>query len=174
MVAQFVGDILEEVRDGYAQSLGAFVMVGRRPCSTGELNFLLPHLGFAEIERQFTARTPEIDLKGQRVQPRSAVEHPLQRRIGNEAAVPIIFAVDFGGRETRRQCAAGDDMRRADVMGRGIEIDKIGGFDVYRLTLKRMAPALIRSKSDQASFGESRRGVKKCGAPNNMMPNARV
>ena len=108
------------------------VLVGRRPRAAGELDFLLPHFGFAEIARQFAARAPEIDLERQRVQPRPAVEHPLQRRVGNEAAVPIIFAVDLGRRKSGRQRAAGDDMRRADAMGRGIEIDEVAGSDIHR------------------------------------------
>ena len=114
---KFVGDIFEEVRDGYAQSLGPFVLVGRRPCSTGELNFLLPHLGFAEIERQFTARTPEIDLKGQRVQPRSAVEHPLQRRVAGRDCLPGRYRGGGGHRQVLRYCGAVLEDRPAGVAG---------------------------------------------------------
>ena len=66
MVAQFGRDILEEVRDGYAELLGPLVLIGRRPRTTGKLDFLQSHFGFAQIARQFTARTPEIDLMSSR------------------------------------------------------------------------------------------------------------
>ncbi len=78
-VQQFSRKLLEEAGEGYAKLLRPFVLIGCCPRSTGELNFLKPHFGFAEIQRQFTACTPEIDLEGQCVEPRSAVEHPLQR-----------------------------------------------------------------------------------------------
>lgn len=89
-VQQFGGKVLHQAGEGYTELLGLLVLISCRPRATGELDFLQPHLGFAEIARQFTARTPEVDLEGQCVQPRSAVEHPLQWRVGNEAAVPII------------------------------------------------------------------------------------
>ncbi len=57
--------------------------------------------------------------------PRPACEHPLQRRVGNKSAVPIILTVDFGGREARREGAAGDNMLRSNAMGCGVEIGKI-------------------------------------------------
>ena len=46
--------------------------------------------------------------------------------------------------------SAGDDMRRADAMGRGIEIDKIGGFDVHRPDAKTHAAGIDPVEVDQA------------------------
>jgi len=40
------------------------VLIGRRPRATGELDFLLPHVGFAEIARQLALRAPQIYLEG--------------------------------------------------------------------------------------------------------------
>ncbi len=64
------------------------------------------------VARQLAARAPQIDLEGERVLARPAVEHPLQRRVGDDAAVPVVVAVDLDGGEARRQGAA-----RHDVLG---------------------------------------------------------
>jgi hypothetical protein len=80
---------------GHAELLGPFVLIGRRPRATGELDFLLPHVGFAEIARQLALRASQIDLEGQRVQPRPAVENPPHRRIGNEPAIPRLCFWQF-------------------------------------------------------------------------------
>src|SRR5450432_2901373 len=76
-------------------------------------------------------RAPDIHLKGKRVLPRSAVEHPLQWRVGNKTAIPVVFSLDFGSWETGRQRAAGDHMRRRDVVGRAVEVREIAGSHVH-------------------------------------------
>src|SRR5262245_49942768 len=74
---------------------------------------------------QRPAGAPKVDLKRERVFPRFAVEHPLQRSVGNKSTVPIIFPIDFGGRKARRQRAAGQDMLGSYAMGGGVEIGKV-------------------------------------------------
>ena len=59
-------------------------------------------------------------------------EHPLQRRVGDDAAVPVIFAVDFGGRKARGQRAARHDVAEIDSMGGGVEIGEIAVADIDR------------------------------------------
>ena len=44
----------------------------------------------ARLRGKLAARAPEIDLEGERVLPRPGVDHPLQRRVGDEAAVPVV------------------------------------------------------------------------------------
>ena len=43
-----------------------------------------------QIARKLAAGAPQIDLEGERVLSRPAVQHPLQRRVGDETAVPDI------------------------------------------------------------------------------------
>ena len=50
------------------------------------------------------------------------IENALGRRIGENAAVPIEFAVDAHGREGRRQSARGHDVVRRQLHLLGIEI----------------------------------------------------
>src|SRR5260370_15933442 len=40
------------------------VLNRRRPRATGELDFLLPHVGFAEIARQLALRAPQLYPEG--------------------------------------------------------------------------------------------------------------
>src|SRR5262249_10638127 len=67
---------------------------------------------------------PKVDLEREGVFSRLAVEHPLQRRVGNKSTVPVILPVDFGGRKTGRQGTAGHDMLRGYAIGGGVEIGK--------------------------------------------------
>src|SRR5262249_8147178 len=55
---------------------------------------------------------------------------PLQGCVGDEAAIPIILAVDFGCGKTGRQRAAGNDVLGPDAMGRVVEIGEVTGSDV--------------------------------------------
>src|SRR5215470_11280620 len=80
---------------------------------------------------QRPAGAPKIDLERQRVFPRSAVERPLQRSVGNKSAVPIILPVDFGGCKAGRQRPAGHDMLRSYAIGGGVEIGKVSGTDIH-------------------------------------------
>src|SRR5208283_3972086 len=70
--------------------------------------------------------------KGQRILPWLGRKHPLQRRVGNEAAVPIMLALDFGGGKAGRQGAARYDMFHADIMRGVVEMDEVAGFHIHR------------------------------------------
>ena len=103
------------------------------------------------VARQLAARAPQVDLEGQRVLARRGVEHPLQRRVGDDAAVPVILAVDLGRREARRQRAAGDDMRRADLVRGAVEIDEVAGPDVDCADAEAHLARIDASKSTSVS-----------------------
>ena len=76
-------------------------------------------------------RAPEVDLKCKRIlAPRVALDHPLQWRVGNKAAIPVLLAVDFDGRKAGRQCPARHDMLGGNLLSAGVEIDKIAGPDI--------------------------------------------
>src|SRR5215472_14694786 len=102
-IAQLVWKSLEQIRKCDASLLCVLVQVYSRPCATGKTDLLRPHIGIEKIAWQFALCAPEIDLEGERVSSGPAVEHPLQRRVGNEAAIPIVLAIDLGGRKARRQ-----------------------------------------------------------------------
>src|SRR5262249_14923810 len=127
-----VADLFEQIRKCDASLLCVLVKVYPRPCATGKTDLLRPHIGIEKIARQFSLCVPEIDLEGKRISPRTAIEYPLQGCVGNEPSIPIVLAIDFGRRKARRQRAAGDDMRWADPVGGGVEIDEISGPDVDR------------------------------------------
>ncbi len=44
------------------------------------------------------------------------VEHIVERRVGGDAAVPVMLAVDDDGRKARRQCAGGHDVLGTDLL----------------------------------------------------------
>src|SRR5262245_10586677 len=78
-------------------------LVSRRAGPAGVLNFLLTNFRFLQVARQFTVRTPQIDLKGKRVLMRPVVQHPLQRGIGYKTTIPVVLALDLGRRKPRWQ-----------------------------------------------------------------------
>src|SRR5262249_51210389 len=121
-----------------------------RPRAAREADLLRPHVGIEKIAWQLALRVPEIDLEGERVSPRPAIEHPLQGRVGNETTIPIVLAIDLRGREARRQRAAGDDMCGSDPVGGGVEIDEIPAAHVDRADTQARAAGIDAIKVDQA------------------------
>ena len=85
-----------------------------------------------EIARQLAFCAPQVDLNGKRVSPRPIIEYPLQWCVGNEAPIPIIFAVNLSGGKTGWQLAARNDMRRADAMSFGVEVHEISSAHIHR------------------------------------------
>ena len=62
----------------------------------------------------------------------SLVEHVVERRVRDEAAVPVMLAVDLDRRKSWRQCARGHDVLRADLLFRVVEIGEVAGAHVHR------------------------------------------
>src|SRR5690349_5453563 len=89
----------------------------------------LEHL--VEVRRQLAAGAEEVDLHDQGGKLRRIVEDVPERRIGHQPAVPIMDAVDDRGRKTRRQRAAGDDVRRSDRLSLAVEVDRVARVDVH-------------------------------------------
>jgi hypothetical protein len=86
-----------------------------------------------KVARKCALRAPEVDLEGERVLAAGvALYHPLQRRVGHEAAIPVVLAIDFDRGKARWQCSARHDMLRPDLVGVGIEVDKIARPDIDR------------------------------------------
>src|SRR5262245_45616797 len=92
----------------------------------------MPRRNLGQIGRKLAAGAPEIDLEGERVLPRAVVGDPLQRRVRDETTIPVVFALDLGCRESRRQRAARYRVLRADRVRRRVEIDEVTGADVHR------------------------------------------
>src|SRR3546814_2030333 len=67
-------------------------LVGDGARAAGVLDIFLPARHLQQVVRQAALRRPEIDLEGQGVAPRLAVEDPRERRIRDHAAVPVVLA----------------------------------------------------------------------------------
>src|ERR1700751_2360960 len=106
-------------------------MVGSGACAAREADFLLAQIDVGQIARQFPARAPQVDLKCEGVFAWSSIQNPLQWRIGNEAAIPIEFAVDLSGGKSWRERAAGHHMRWSDLVCGVVEIDEVPGCDIH-------------------------------------------
>src|SRR5262249_42933385 len=141
---------LEQGSEGDAQPLCALVEVCCRPRAAREADLLHPYIGVHEIAWQLTLCVPEIDLEGERVSPRPAVEHPLQGRIGDDAAIPIVLAIDLGGRKAGRQRTAGDDVRRGDPVRGAVEIDEIAAPYIDRADAQARAAGVDAIEVDEA------------------------
>src|SRR3546814_8149340 len=76
-------------------------------------------------------RRPEIDLEGQGVAPRLAVEDPRERRIRDHAAVPVVLAVDLHGGKAGRQGAGGHEVFRSQPALGGVEVDEVAAAHVH-------------------------------------------
>ncbi len=79
------------------------------------------------VARQHAARAEQVDLEHQRVEPVVLVEQMLQRRVGDDAAVPEMIGADLHHRQGRRQRAARHDVLRLDLLLGIVEIDEVAG-----------------------------------------------
>src|SRR5581483_9535891 len=133
-------------------------LISARPGSAGKLNLFLTGRDFGDVSRKLAARAPEIDLKCQRILPAgTALNHPLQRRIGHKAAVPVVLAIDLDGGKARRQRPACHDVFRPDRMRLAVEIDKVAGPDIDGAGAETCDPGVEPVKIHQPRREESRR-----------------
>src|ERR1019366_9561570 len=121
-------------------------------------DFLLAQFGLDQIAWEAAARAPQIDLKGQRILARPAGEHPLQRRVRNKAAVPIMFALDFGGGQAGWQGAARHDMFGANHMRGVVEIDEVARLYIHRADAETRPSGIDEVKVDEAFESRFQRG----------------
>jgi hypothetical protein len=75
-------------------------------------------------------RGKQVDLEDHAAAAWIIVHHVLQWRVGKEASVPILLAIDLNRRKTWRQRPAGHDMLDADRHLSAVEIGEIAGLDV--------------------------------------------
>ena len=78
-------------------------------------------------------RAEQVELEDAHVRARTALlQHVMQGRVGDEAAVPVGLLVDHDRREARRQGAARHDVLGADLLLGGVEILHIAGAHLHR------------------------------------------
>ncbi len=94
------------------------------------MDFHGAQIGRRNIHRRFPARIPKIDLENQRGMTAAIVDDELHGRVRNHAAVPIIFAVDFSRRKTRRQRRTGQNVLGGDLPLAIVKIDRCAGADI--------------------------------------------
>src|SRR5215470_14343851 len=86
--------------------------------------------------------------------------HPLQRRVGDETAVPIELTIYFDCRTAGRQRAARHDVLGPDLVGRRIEIDEIAAADVDGADAEPHLAGIDAVEIDEAlECAAQRRGV---------------
>jgi hypothetical protein len=95
-------------------------------------------------------RAPQIELKNEGVFVGAAVEQPLQRCVGDEAAVPVEFSRDFRSWKAGRQRAAGHHMMRANLVGGVIEVDEVAVADVHSADTEASYSGIYQVKVHQA------------------------
>mmetsp|Transcript_30435 Transcript_30435/g.55689 ORF Transcript_30435/g.55689 Transcript_30435/m.55689 type:complete len:214 (+) Transcript_30435:1235-1876(+) len=100
--------------------------------STRVLNILLPGHGCGHIGRQITPGAEQVHLHGQRFAFATVVQHILQRRVGNNAAIPVGFTFNHHRREGGWQSTAGHDVLGADALMVIIEIHRVAGAHLHR------------------------------------------
>ena len=130
--------------------LHAFEVVGARPRSARVLDFLLTCDHFGNIARSLATRAPEIDLKGERISLVAIIDHPLQRRVGDETAIPVVLAFDLDGRKARRQGAACHDVLGPDRVGSRVEVHEVASPDIDGTRAEACHPGVEAIKIDEA------------------------
>ena len=105
-------------------------LIGDRTGAAGIADVLFARIDVHDRRGHRAARGEEVDLEHQHLLA-LIVEDVGQRRIGDEAAVPVEGAVDLDRRQPWRQGAGRHDVARIDPVGGGVEIAEIARFDVH-------------------------------------------
>src|SRR5262249_39240206 len=96
----------QETRERGAQNLKLLELGRVGAGTTGILDFLLAHRDLGQTAGKLAARVPEIDLEGEGILPGPALDQPPERRVRDQAAVPVVLALDLDGGKAGRQRAA--------------------------------------------------------------------
>ena len=131
-VAQLGRQLLQEAVAGAEQQLQLAEGVGRGTGAAAVLDLLRPHRHLGKVARQGALRAPQVHLQHQRVEARARRQHPVQRRVGNQAAVPVELVFHLDGGEGGRQGAAGHHVLGADHVRLVVEIGEVAGAHVHR------------------------------------------
>jgi hypothetical protein len=73
-----------------------------------------------------------VDLKSQTATARIIIQNVFKRRVRKQTAIPVVLAVYFNGRESRRQRTTGHDVFGADCHMRTVKIGKLAGANIHR------------------------------------------
>ena len=80
----------------------------------------------------------------------AVLDDPFQGRVGDQAAIPIVLAIDLDGGKAGRQRSARHDVLGPDRVGVAVEIDEIARPDVDRARAKAR---YARHSGDQSPPG---------------------
>src|SRR5258708_2814954 len=94
VLAQILRKLIQQTSERPAHLLHALELVGFGPGAARILNLLLTCGDLGQVAWKLAAGAPYIDLKSEWVLAEAGVDDPLERRIRNEAAVPVVFAFD--------------------------------------------------------------------------------
>src|SRR6516164_6561962 len=121
---ELLRNLSEEAEEGGVQMIKLLIHVGAVDRSARIQNILQSRENLRNILRELAGRSPEIHLEGERVRQALSGE-PFQGRVRDDAAIPIVFAVDFDRGKPRRQRAARHHMLGPNDIRRGVEIDQL-------------------------------------------------
>ncbi len=110
--------------------------------------------------------TEQVDLEDERILGHALFQDVAQRRVGDEAAVPVGFAVDHHRRKAGRQGAGRHDVFRTDdaVLFERVEIDEITVADIDGAETEAHRAAIDAVEIDMVEQGlAQRRGVVEAG-----------
>ena len=82
--------------------------------------------------RQRSAGAEQVDLEDQQVVVGLVIQHVIERRVGGDAAVPIMLALDYDGGKARRQRAGRHDVLGADLLAEPLELDIVEIAEIAR------------------------------------------
>src|SRR6516165_5398986 len=91
---ELLRNLSEEAAEGGVQMIKLLVPVGAVDRSARIQNFLQSRENLRNILRKLAGRSPEIHLEGERVRQALSGE-PFQGRVRDNAAIPIVFAINF-------------------------------------------------------------------------------
>src|SRR5580704_19247714 len=112
--------------------LDVLELIGAGPRAAGIADLLLPRDNLEHAPRKVASRAPQIDLKGQGIAAWLALDDPLQRRVGHQPAVPVMFALDLDRWKAGGKGGGGHHVLRFDRVRRGVEVDEISRPDIDR------------------------------------------
>ena len=162
-----VGDEEQRVEQGLAEPVGFLEVIGRHAGAGGILDVFLAGEDFRHVARDLAAGAEQVHLEDQRVLRAAIIEQMLQRRVGDQAAIPVVVFADADHGQGRRQGAAGHDMFRSDFDIRIVEIGEIGGLDIDRADRETDSTGIDEFEVNQFFQGSmQRRGIieRGCGS----------
>ena len=158
VIAQLVGgDFRQRLGQEQFQIVQAPVDVGRIARARRIHNVLVARQNVLNVARQHAAGAEQVDLEDQRIELVFLIEQMLQRRIGNDAAVPEVIGADLDHRQRRRQSTARHDVLGLDRFLGVVEIDEVAGQDIHGTDRKSRALLVDEREIHQLQQGVAQR-----------------